>query len=128
MTTDNWQFFFNLAFATLLAVMGGGLGYILNQIKGEFARILEHNTREFDRIDRRIDELKQTQAQSAKDFRLDHNTCRAALPNEYVPRAELQAVITRIDQRMDLMTAMLTRIEERLNNKCESLIKRSNPQ
>ena len=110
MTEIDWQ----QAFNALLSISVAGLIYWM---KTEGAR-----------MHKRIDELRDRHEQSARDFRIDHNTCRAALPNEYVPRAELQAVITRIDQRMDLMTAMLTRIEERINNKCESLIKRSNPQ
>ena len=102
----DFQLLFNLAFSALLSVMGIGLGYVLNQIRSEFAR-----------IDKRIYELKKTHTVSARDSRQEHIACQQSLPNIYVTRREYEANNEAIRSDLAEIKTSIREIHEILRNR-----------
>ena len=102
----DWQTAFNIVLTVLLALIGSGLGYVLTQIRNEFAR-----------IDKRIDELRQTQQASAKEARVDHVACQQSLPNIYVTRREYEATTEAIRADIQEIKTCVRDIYEILRNR-----------
>lgn len=103
--TMDWQTLFNIATSIILSVTGGAMGYILSQFR-----------REFDRIDKRIDEVKAAAVISARDSRTDHISCQKALPQLYVPRREYEANHASIKNDLGEIKSSIREIYEILRN------------
>lgn len=112
MSVSDYQYLFNLAFGLFQGLLLFIAGYLLTSLRGELAR-----------IHKRIDELRDANDRAHGDLRTDMTTCQRELPNVYLTRNEMAIVSRSIEGRLDRMEAMLARIDERLNQKCESLIK-----
>jgi hypothetical protein len=102
----DWQTGFNALLTIAISVTGAGLGYILNQIKAEFAR-----------IDKRIDELKTSNEGAHKDFRVDHTTCQMQLPNSFVTRREYEANQAALRSSLDEIKSSIKDIYEILRQR-----------
>lgn len=100
-----WQVLFNLAFSALLSVIGAGLGYVLTQIRQEFTR-----------IDKRIDELRDSQVTSSREERTGRMSCQSSLPNTYVTRREYEASQETIRNDLSEIKASIRDIYEILRN------------
>lgn len=101
----DFQFLFNTAAGLLFMLSGWMFRYILGQYRDEFSR-----------INKRIDELRDSQVESARDARIDHNACKGSLPVQFVPRPEFEAILKRLDDRMSEMSMTLNKIDERLDH------------
>ena len=97
MTEINWQEAFN----ALLTLTVAGLGYWFKT--------------EFQRMNKRLDEMRITNEQAHKDLRTDHNECQKCLPDRYIPRAEYNTAIAGIRTDIADIKAAIIRIEGRLN-------------
>lgn len=120
----DYQTAFDLVTAVLLLTTSGSLGYILIQFR-----------REFDRQDKRIDEVKRsvatvnqllaeslealraTNEQAHKELRCDQTECQRRLPQEFIPRAEYNTAVLGFRTDVADIKAAIIRIEDRMSRR-----------